>query len=630
MRRTQNGVITVVYGNMGKTLEVDLTSGTTSEIELDEAVYRDYIGGTGLAAKLLFDRGNLDAGALDPDNLLIFATGPLTGIGFSGSSRLSVGSRSPLTGIWGQASCGGNFGPELKRCGYDAVIFKGKAEGPVFLLLGSDSADILPADDLWGMDAYETTDILKERYGKQGKVLAIGPACENLIPYGAIVNDYGHIFGRSGMGTVMGSKNLKAIVAQGDNKPEYADPGKVKAMQEEHREQVKENILCGALSAFGTGANMEAKMFEGDVPTRNWGQGLWEEGAEKLSGIAMADNFVVDHESCRGCAVRCKPVVEVKEGPYAMPTGPGPEYETQGAFGTLLMNDDLAAVCKINDFCNRAGMDTITCGSTFAWAMDCFEQGILKAEDYDGVKLEWGDIDTVIELLPSIVAKEGKLAQLLAKGSRAAAEEVGNGAEAFLSDSKGLEAPMHDPRCNWGDGLAYAVSIRGACHVSNLTYLLEWGAFEYPEIGLDKNYQNQSAEFKAEAAALTADIGCIMNSACWCEFPGTTFTVTQWAELFNAVSGYGWDVDKLMEAGARVWFLQRCLGHIWGATGVDDRIGEKIMTPVEDGGIAGSVPDMSTMLSEFYEYRGMKPDGLPARETLEKYGLGDVADRMDI
>jgi len=618
----------MAYGNMGKALEVDLTSGTTSEFEIDEATYRDFIGGTGLAAKLLLDRGDLDAEPLDPANVLIFATGPLTGIGFSGSSRLSVGARSPQTWIWGQASCGGNFGPELKRCGYDAIVFKGKAEEPVFLLLGEDSADLLPADDLWGMDTYEATDVLKERYGKGGKVLAIGPASENLIPFGAIINDYGHIFGRAGMGTVMGSKNLKAIVAEGSKKPEYKDPEKVKAMQEEHREMIKDNILCGAMSAFGTGANMEAKMFEGDVPTRNWGQGIWEEGGEKLSGIALADSFIVDHASCRGCAVRCKPVVEVKDGPYAIPQGPGPEYETQAAFGTMLMNSDLGAVCKANDFCNRAGMDTITMGATFAWAMDCFEAGILKPEDYDGIKLEWGDMKTVIELLPSIVAKEGKLAQLLAKGSRAAAEEVGG--EAYLADAKGLEAPMHDPRCNWGDGLAYAVSIRGACHVSNMTFLLEWGAIEYPEIGLDKNYQNQSAEFKAEAAALTADIGCILNSACWCEFPGTAYTLTQWAELFSAAAGYDWDVEKMMEAGARVWFLQRCLGHIWGATGADDRIGQRIMTPVDDGGIAGSVPDMETMLREFYEFREMTPDGMPTRATLEKYGLGDIADKLNL
>ncbi len=618
----------MAFGNMGKVLEVDLTSGKTAEFEPDERIYRDFIGGAGLAAKLLFDRGNLEAGPLDPDNLLIFATGPLTGIGFSGSSRLSVGARSPLTAIWGQASCGGNFGPELKRCGYDAIIFKGKADGPVYLLLGDDSADVLPASDLWGKDTYETTDTLKERHGKRCKILAIGPASENLVPYGSIINDYGHVFGRAGMGTVMGSKNIKAIAAQGSRKAEMKDPEKVKELAETYSTGVETGGMARALRSFGTAGNMEAKMIEGDVPTRNWGQGLWEEGGEKLSGIALDETILTGHGSCRGCGVRCKPVVEVTEGPYQMAEGPGPEYETLAAFGTMLMNSSIESVAKINDFCNRAGMDTITCGATFAWAMDCYEAGILKPEDYDGIKLEWGDIDTVIELLPGIVAKEGKLAQLLAKGSRAASEEIEGGSDKYLTDSKGLEAPMHDPRLYWGDGLAYAVSIRGACHVSNMTYLLEWGAVRYPEIGLDKHYTEMSAEHRAEAVAKTTDLGCIMNSACWCEFPGTIFTITELKDLFNAVAGYDWDIQKLMDAGARVWFIQRCLGHIWGATGADDRIGQRIMTPVQDGGIAGVVPDMETMLREFYEYRGLGADGKPAPETLENLGLGYLADNI--
>ena len=618
----------MAYGNMGKALEVDLSSGELSEIELDDEIYRQYIGGTGLAAKLLYDRGNLEAEPLDPDNLLIFAAGPLTGIGFSGSSRFSVGTRSPQTGIWGQASCGGNFGPELKRCGYDAIIFKGKAVEPAYLLLGDDSAELVPASDLWGKDAFETTDMLKEKHGKQCKICAIGQAAENGVLYGSIINDYGHIFGRSGVGTVMGSKNLKALAAQGNKKMEYADPDKVKEMQKEHRETVGEAIFLQAIKAFGTGANMDAKMFEGDVPVRNWGQGEWEEGAEKVGGIALADNFVTGHESCRGCAVSCKPVIEIKDGPYAMPEGPGPEYETQASFGTLIMNDNLAALCKINDYCNRVGMDTITCGATIAWAMDCYENGIMKPEDYDGVKLEWGDIDAVMELLPKIVNMEGKMGTLLAKGSRKASDEIGGGSDQYLSDSKGLEAAMHNPRCNWGDGLAYAVSIRGACHVSNLTFLLEWGAMEYPEIGLDKNYDGQSAEFKPEAVAKTADLGCMMNSACWCEFPGIVFSVTQWKDLFNAVAGYDWDIEGLMESSARVWFLQRCLGHIWGSTGADDRIGQRIMTPVDDGMTAGVVPDMDGMLKEFYELRGLGEDGKPKPEVLEGLGLGDLIDRI--
>jgi aldehyde:ferredoxin oxidoreductase len=618
----------MAYGNMGKILEVDLTTGATAEIELDDEIYRDYIGGAGLAAKLLYDRGNLAAGPLDPDNLLIFAAGPLTGIGFSGSSRLSVGARSPLTGIWGQASCGGNFGPELKRCGYDAIIFKGKSSKPVYLILGEDSAELSPAEDLWGKDTYETTDILKKRHGNNHKVLAIGPASENGVLYGSIVNDYGHLFGRAGMGTVMGSKNLKAISAQGSRKMEVKDRQRVDELSKIYQKGIETGGMARALRSFGTANNMEAKMIEGDVPSRNWGLGIWEEGGEKLSGIALDEEVLIRHTNCRGCGVQCKPVVEVEEGPYQMEEGPGPEYETLGAFGTMLMNSNIESVCKINDFCNRMGLDTITGGATFAWAMDCYENGLMKREDFDGVKLEWGDIDTVIEMLPKVVAREGKLGALLAKGSRAAAAEIGGGSEKFLTDSKGLEAPMHDPRLDWGNALAYAVSVRGACHVSNMNYLVEWWAVTYPEIGLNKHYTEFSTEHRGETVAKTSDLGCIFNSACWCNFPGTIFKINELKDMFNAVAGYGWELEDMMDAGSRVWFLQRCLAHIWGATAADDRVGERIMTPVNEGGIKGQVPDMETMLKDFYEYRGLGSDGKPLPETLEKIGLGYLVGKI--
>ena len=619
-----------MYGNTGKVLEVDLSSGKIDTLELDEKTYREYIGGVGLAARLIADRGNLETEPLDADALLIFATGPMAGTGMYGTSRLSVGARSPLTGIWGQASCGGNFGPELKRCGYDAIILKGKAAEPMYLLLGDESAELVPASDLWGKDIFETTDILKEKYSKQHKIVAIGPASENGVPFGSITNDYGHHFGRAGMGTVMGSKNLKAIAAKGDIKSEFADPEAFKEFSKNLRGQIEENIFCNALKAFGTAANMELKMMEGDVPTKNWSVGSWMEGPETLSGIAMADTIRTDTASCRGCAVKCKPIVKVDEGPYQVDEGPGPEYETIACFGTMMMNPSLEAVAKANDICNRLGLDTMTCGSTIAWAMSCYEAGILKPEDYEGIKLEWGEIDTVLELIPKIAAREGKLAQLLAKGSRKASDEIGAGSDRFLTDSKGLEAAMHDPRCNWGDGLAYAVSVRGACHVSNLTFLWEWGAVEYPEVGLDMLFQPMSAEHKAFGTAITTDIGAICNSACWCEFPAAALTLPQWVEAFNLVSGYGYDIEKLMEAGTRIWLLQRTLGNVWGATGEDDRIGKRIMTPVDDGMIAGSVPEMDTMLKEFYELRGLRDDGRPTRETLDKYDLGFMAEKIGV
>ncbi|MHB8781741.1 MAG: aldehyde ferredoxin oxidoreductase family protein [Candidatus Geothermincolia bacterium] len=620
-----------MFGNMGKVLEYDLGTAEKTEIQLDQTIYQQYIGGAGLAAKIIYDHGDLDAQPLDPGALLVFAAGPCAGIGYSGSSRFSVCGRSPLTGIWGQASCGGDWGPELKMCGYDALVLKGKAAAPSYILLGDDSAELVDASDLWGKDTYEVDDLLKEKHGKQSKVLAIGPAAENGVLYGCIMNDKGHTAGRTGMGTVMASKNIKAIVAHGSKKLELKDPEKVKEMRREHHANVDENLLCQALGPMGTSANLEAKMFEGDVPCKNWSSGWFEEGAQ-LGGVYWLDDPRTGRDTCRGCIVRCKPVVTINEGPYAIGEAPGPEYETIGTFGTNILNPNFNSICKANDMCNRLGFDTITGGSSIAWAIECFEQGIFKPEDYDGIKLSWGDIDAVIAFLPKLAAGEGKLAKLLAQGSVKAAAEIGQGTEAWLSDSKGLEAPMHDPRCNWGDGIAYAFSVRGACHVSNMMMWLEWGAAEKPEIGLDKNYQGMSAQWKGEAAAKTSFLGCIYNSACWCEFSGIPLGIQQWAEIFNAVADYGYDLDSLMKAGARVYHLQRALGFIWGATAADDKLGQRIMTPLSDAMMSNdSVPDMETMTAEFVEWAGLRPeDHKPTRETLEAHDLGYLADRMGV
>lgn len=611
-----------MYGNTGKALIVDLESSTYNTIELAEDTYKRFIGGVGLAANLIAEMGDLEAEPLDPDALLVFATGPLASTGMHGTSRFSAAARSPLTRTWGQSSCGGNLAPELKGCGFDAVVLRGRAASPLYLLIADGLVSLLDASWLWGLDTYETTDLLKHKHGRRFKVLAIGPASEHGVPFGSITNDRAHHFGRAGMGAVMGSKNVKALLVKGSTRPPFADPkGFDRFWLQSARPKIEESIFCRSLQAFGTAANMEMKVLEGDVPTRNWGVGCWSEAPATLSGIAMADSIRTETRSCRGCAVRCKPVVRVENSAHGTVEGPGPEYETIAAFGTMLMNSDLEAVVLANDMCNRLGMDTMTCGATIAWAMDCFEAGILRPDDFCGARLDWGDMDAVLDMIPRIAAREEGLPRLLAQGSRAASSEVGGGSERFLTDTKGLEAPMHDPRCNWGDGLAYAVSVRGACHVSNTMFLLEWGAVEYPELGLDMILQDKSTEHKALGVAVTSDIGAICNSACWCEFPAAALSVCDLVEAFNTVAGYGYDVSDMMEAGARIWHLQRLLGFAWGATGADDCLGKKLVTPTTDGMIAGSVPDLQTMLDEFYGLRGLDADGQPRPSTLEKLGL---------
>jgi len=617
-----------MYGNMGKILEVDLTSGEMEELELEEKVYRDYIGGSAMAARLLYERGDLEAEPLDPEALLIFMAGPLTGIGMSGSSRFAAAARSPLTGHYGDASCGGNFGPELKRCGFDGIILKGRSEKPVYLLLDEGGASLVEAEDLWGKEVYEATDILKDKHGKNAKVITVGPASENGVRFGSIHNDYGHAFGRAGMGTVMACKNLKAVVAQGKQKIDFKDEEAFKEVRKAFREAIDESITMQAMGALGTAANMEAMMLQGDVPTKNWSIGEWEEGGAALTGATLAETILTDTATCRGCAVGCKRVVKVDEEPYKVPEGPGPEYETLTAYGTLCYNNNLAAVAKANELSNRLGVDTITCGSTIAWAIESFEKGALTIEDTDGLELNWGDPGLVIELVERIARKEGKLGELLSLGSAAAAEKIGKGSEQWLTTTKGLEAPMHDPRAFHGLGAAYAISPRGACHVSNLMLFVEWGSIYFPEVGIDKDYEPMSAEDKAEAVVWSADWGVLHNSACWCEFPGLEMQTQWWVDLFNHVAGYDYDLDSMLECCSRGWFIKRCLQHIWGVTGEDDKLGPRIMEPLSDGMTEDSVPDMERMMKEIYELRGLGEDGKPTRETLEKYGLEELAEKI--
>jgi len=617
-----------MYGNMGKILEVDLGSGGMEELELEDEVYRDYIGGSALAARLLYERGDLEADPLDPEALLIFMAGPLTGVGMSGSSRFAAAARSPLTGFYGDSSCGGNFGPEMKRCGYDGIILKGSSEKPAYLLMDDEGARLDRAEDLWGKDVYEVTDILKERHGKNARVIAVGPASENGVRYGSIHNDYGHVLGRAGMGTVMASKNLKAVVARGKKKMEFKDEQAFKEVREAFKETIDGSITMQAMGALGTAANMEAMMLQGDVPTKNWSIGEWAEGGAALTGATVAETILTRTGTCRGCAVGCKRVVKVDEAPYQVPEGPGPEYETLTAYGTLCHNDNLAAVAKANELSNRLGLDTITCGSTIAWAIESFQKGALTTEDTDGLELNWGDPDLVIKLVERIAHKEGKLGELLSLGSAAAARKVGKGSEQWLTATKGLEAPMHDPRAFHGMGPAYAISPRGACHVSNVMLFVEWGTYYLPEVGIDKDYEPMSAEDKPEAVVWSSKWGVLHNSACWCEFPGLEMQPQWWVDLFNSVADYGYDLESMLECCARGWYMKRCLQHIWGVTGEDDKLGPRVMEPLSDGMTADSVPDMGRMMKEVYELYGLGEDGKPTLETLKKYGLEELADKI--
>jgi len=617
-------------GYAGKILEVDLTSGKISKASVDDETLRKFIGGSGLAAKLFLDRVSPEVEPLSPQNTLFVMTGPLQGTNLPGAGRFNVSAKSPLTNIWGEGNCGGTFGPELKFAGWDGIIIEGASNKPVYLFIDDDKVEIRDASDLWGKDSYETTDMLMDKIGggRKVRVLAIGQAGENLVKYAAIIHDKADAIGRCGLGAVMGSKKLKAVVVRGTAKADIAMPEDYNKARRAALDVIEDSAVAQSLHAMGTDAALSLGMMTGDVPSKNWSLGENLEGSEALGGPTYSEQYLTRTHACYACPIACKRVVQVKEGSYKGEEQAGPEYETCCTFGTLVMNNDLAAVIKINEMCNRYGLDTISCGSTIAFAIDCFENGLITEGDTEGIKLTWGDMGSVFKMVDKIARREG-FGDTLAEGSRSAAKKIGKNAADFAVEVKGLEAPMHDPRGYHGMGLAYAMSNRGACHMQHMVYFVEQGQVVYPEIvGLKEDYEGQTSEDKAEMTMISENLGMVCSSAVFCNFAMACLKVNDLVEFLRTTTGFDYALDEMMECGERVWLLKRGLNNLMGVTAADDRLPRKILTSVNDGAAAGSVPDIESMRKEYYDLRKLNANGYPSREKLESVGLPDLAQRL--
>ncbi len=617
-------------GYAGKILEVNLTSGKISKTSVDDETLRKFIGGSGLAAKLFLDRVSSQVAPLSPQNTLFIMTGPLQGTNLPGSGRFNISAKSPLTNIWGEGNCGGTFGPELKFAGWDGIIIEGASDKPVYLFIADDKVEIRDASDLWGKDSYETTDMVTDKIGggRKVKVLAIGQAGENLVKYAAIIHDKADAIGRCGLGAVMGFKKLKAIVARGTGKAGIAMPEDYNKARRAALDVIKNSAVAQSMHAMGTDAALPLGMMTGDVPSKNWSLGENLEGSEALGGPTYSEKYLTKTHACYACPIACKRVGQVKEGPYKGEEQAGPEYETCCTFGTLIMNNDLAAVIKINEMCNRYGLDTISCGATIAFAIDCFEHGLITEDDTQGIKISWENMESVFKMVDKIARREG-FGDILAEGSRAAAKKIGRNAADFAVEVKGLEAPMHDPRGYHGMGLAYAMSNRGACHMQHMAYFVEQGQVAYPEIvGLKEDYEGQTSEGKAEMTMICENLGMVCSSAVLCNFVMACLRVNDLVEFLRTTTGFGYSLDELMECGERVWLLKRGLNNLMGITAADDRLPKKILTPVNEGAAAGSVPDIESMLKEYYGLRKLNANGYPSRKKLEGIGLADLARKI--
>lgn len=618
-------------GYAGQLLYVDLTSGSIAKKPLDMDFARKHIGGLGFGAQIyleLIKDQSPDFNPLSEANPFVLMTGPLTGLKMNGVARWTVCSKSPLTGFYGDSNTGGFFGAYLKFAGYDGIVVTGKSPSPVYLYINDEHVELRGAETYWGLDVYTVTDRLKndlkESGKKSGQVLAIGPAGERMVRFASLINNKGHAAGRTGMGAVWGSKNLKAIYVNGTGNIEVARPEALEALKEELKAVYEDSIGISALHSAGTATHMDVGIIGGDIPIKNWQQTEWDE-IDAIGPAMIEEKIFAGHKTCYGCGVACKKSAEVKEGPFQMEKGPGPEYETVATFGTMCLNPSIESIAKANEICNRYGMDTITCGSTIAFAIDCFENGLLTEADTDGLALTWGNAEAIVQLAEKIGKQEG-FGAILSLGSEKAAERIGGNAKDFLTTVKGLEAPMHDPRSAHGYGLAYAVSPRGACHEASLTFEAEGGLIYIPEIPELSADLPEGSEQRAGLNVAAQDYGMFFsNCAVFCNLGASPLNATQAIDMVNHVTGFDYTLEEILQIGRRLWYLKRGLTNLFGARAKDDRLPPRLMTALESGPTEGSVPDMELMIREFYEMRGFNSDGIPEKQVLAEVGLPELA-----
>jgi aldehyde:ferredoxin oxidoreductase len=609
------------FGYMGQVAWVDLTRRSVEVKALDAGLAEKFIGGSGLGAKILYDHTDgRKTDPLGPENVIVFATGPLTGTPVPLSGRHEVVAKSPLTGIYGESDCGGMWGTALKRAGFDAIVVRGSSPVPVYLWVNDGEVTIRNAHHLWGMDSYEVEAALKNETNPQAVVSCIGPAGERLVPLAAVMHDgkHGRTAGRCGLGAVMGSKRLKAIAAHGMAKPAVANPS---ALTESIRSRGAEiRKAAQGTTAYGTSGFLRTSNNLGDLSIKNWIEGEWTAGAEKLSGERMAETILVDRYACGACFISCGRTVKVQSGPFAPVDGAGPEYETLAMLGASCLLDDLEAVARANELCNRLGLDTISTGAVIAFAMEAREKGLLSREDAGKIDLHWGSADGVLSAIEAIAYRRG-IGDFLAGGVRRMGAILGPEADPLAVHVKGLELPAHDPRCFASKAVSYATSNRGACHLQSGSHFFELGITD-PALGVNEGLDRFATEGKGALVARCQNAICMWDSLKVCKFlpfgGGQLADILSW---FNAVTGREMSMPDFLTTGERIFNLKRLYNMECGVSGRDDTLPPRILTPKKTGGSANYVPDLKTMLDEYYQVRGWTADGRPTAATLRRLGL---------
>jgi len=611
-----------MHGYLGRLLHVDLTAGTLREAALDPQLARRYLGGSGLAAALLARRESAERPVaemdpLGPENPLVWMTGPLVGTPMPSAGRLSLCALSPLTGIWGEANTGGFLGPELRFAGYDGIVFVGAADRPVWLSIVHGEAELHDASALVGLDSYATQQAVRQELAdEKARVGCIGLAGENRVPYAAVMNDHGRAAGRCGLGAVMGSKNLKAVAVRGSGAVPVADAEAMDRVAAAVAEHSREDIACQAIRMAGTAGYLDMAMMYGDLPIRSFQRGEWD-GAARLSGVRMSEEFLVRGRACYRCPIACGR--ETRAPRFGLDRVDGPEYETLGALGSILEVDDLEAVIHANHLCNAHGLDTISTGVTIGLACELAEKGLLP-EDTEGIDIRYGNAAMLAPLIERIARRQGIGGQL-AQGSAALAEAYG--VPELAATVHRLEIPMHDPRAFAGMAVTYALSPRGACHMQGDMYSVDTGQVAIEELGITPGDRFDASETKGRIAARKMIWRSVTNALTLCHFqnPGLSLVL----DGLRAATGWDIPVEELMTIGRRILTLKRRINGTRDGFVPSPTLPEALTRSLDGGGTLAHVPDVGAMLSGAYDELGWdRSDGMPTPETLSDLGLEEV------
>jgi len=625
-------------GYHGKILHVYLDRLALEVETPSESFYRTYVGGSALGAYYLLKHTPPHADPFGPENTLTLSLSVLTGVPVSGQSRIAAVAKSPQTGAIGDSQAGGYFPAEMKFSGFDAFVIHGQAAEPVYLWVHDGEAELRPAGHLWGKTTGEVEDILQEELGdKRIEVLQAGIAGENRVRFSALINMANRANGRTGMGAVMASKKLKAVVVRGSQRPAVSDKKALNGIAR-HGAKVFPDSDVYSTGILGTAGVVLPQNKVGGLPTHNWDSGYFE-NAEAISGERMADTILKDRHSCYACTVRCKRVVEVTEGPYKVdPRYGGPEYETLAALGSYCNIDDLVAVSYANQLCGAYGMDTIATGATIAWAMDCFEHGLITTEDTGGVELRFGNAEAMVTMVEQIAHRQG-FGDILAEGSERAAAVIGRGSEEFLITVKGSVLPAHMPQVKRSLGLIYAVNPFGADHQSSEH---DPAYRYYPErmaqIGLTNPQPSKVLnEEKVRFALITEYLYSALDTYNVCQFvwgpSWQLYDTSELAEMIRNVTGWDISIDEILTVGQRRLNLLRAFNAREGFTREQDKLPKKLYKALKGGrsdGIALDPQELEQAKDHYYALAGWDvATGTPRRDTLEKLDLGWVADMLE-